>query len=306
MNLDQVGLFGEPLGPDPRYQLKLPAVQPPVPGPKHRTQFVVELVGPRTVPASMAAGLLHPQWFGALGQPDIYALRPADTDWEPLIPNPNGSYDSIALAWDILSDRGVLSSQAAAHLFAVATQFATEIQRRAMPMPTPEQIDAVARGLREAQDILDIGISLMVAPPTGSVAERDIWIWCSKLGLEFSGEGSFDWRSPSHPMPLFSITPIGFTDSFSLGQVQANTRHEGVTLGFSVPLCPEPMAALEGAFAAADILGKQLGGIVANEDGDALHPRMRDTIRRDLQRAVTLMGQQRLHPGSSAALSLFG
>ena len=99
--------FGEPLRPDPAIALAPIEVTIPLKsGPLHRVQFVIEFVGPRSVPALAAIHLLGSEWYSALGQPFIHAMRPADLHWHPLTNSTDGSYDSLALSWDLLSPKG--------------------------------------------------------------------------------------------------------------------------------------------------------------------------------------------------------
>src|SRR5690349_1319330 len=107
-------------------RLPIPSIAPLVPAPARKVQFVVELVGPRTVPAAQAGELLHPNWRAALGQPELWAMRPADAAWQPLRALTQGSYDSIALAWDMVTPQGDLSAASAIHLAGVAEQFANK------------------------------------------------------------------------------------------------------------------------------------------------------------------------------------
>src|ERR1700679_3887816 len=108
--------FDPPLGPDPELALSEPAVTPYPSGPAHRAQYVIELVGPRSVPASAAAQLWTQSWQNALGRPEIYCMSPADTSWQPMTDRKDGSYDSIALCWDMVSPLGRLNSQSANQL----------------------------------------------------------------------------------------------------------------------------------------------------------------------------------------------
>lgn len=298
--------FGDLLRPDPSVALVSPVVDPIIPGPAHRAQFVVELVGPRSVPAAQIAPLIQPQWYEALGRPELYCMSPADARWQPLTPRIDGSYDSVSAAWDVLSPRGVLSSGAASRLLQSCEQFAHAVNRRALGLPEPGEIDQVARALLQVRDQLDIGVSIAVFPRTARILERDLWIACAALGLEFSSEGAFVWRSPLHPSPLFSVTPIGDTEAFSLRAVQSGTDHEGVTVGFSLPLCPSPMTAFDGAVTAADTIARQIGGAAFDDSARPLSAKVRDELRRDLGQGVSMMERANLKPGSASALKIFG
>ncbi len=298
--------FDPPLGPDPAIALIPPIVPSPAPGPAHRAQYVIELVGPRSAPASAAAQLLSQNWFAALGQPELYVMSPADQQWRAMTPQTGGSYDSIALCWDLTTSHGSLSRQSAESLLRNAEQFASAIGRRAMPLPTPQDVDKVVKLLAKTREQLDIGAALVVIPRAEFVPERQIWRICARLGLEFSPTGSFDWKSPNHPSPLFSVTPIGQVESFSLAAVNRNDVHEGLTIGFSVPLCPAPMAALDGAIHCAEVIAGEIQAAVFDDTSRPLTSKLKDELRRDLQAGVQMLEAAGLKPGSSAALKVFG
>src|SRR4051812_41249846 len=177
-------VFGDALQPDPAIALQ--PVQIPVrkrSGPMPRMQFVVEFVGPRSVSAGSAAALLSPQWYSALGDPQAFAMSAVDVEWQPLSATTAGSYDSLAIAWDLISDKGQLSTQSAQHLLATAEQFAAHIQRRAMPMPVPEDLPKAISQLKRVQDNFDAGVSLLVLANSQEVSEFELCVWCGKLGL---------------------------------------------------------------------------------------------------------------------------
>jgi hypothetical protein len=297
--------FDPPLGPEPGLALLPPVVEPVQVGPAYRVQLVVELVGPRSAPASAVAQLLATNWQNALGQPESFCMSPADITWQPLTDQRNGSYDSIALCWDILSAKGELSTSSAQHLLRQCESFGNAIGRRAMPLPVPNEVNRFAKELNRIQNQLDVGVSLAVIAKSGAVFERDLWVACSRLGLEFSPSGSFDWRSSNHPSPLLSVTPIGDTDSFSLGAVHKGARHEGVTVGFNVPRCPSPMAALDGALRVCEAIAQATDGVTLDDNARLLTPLITDEMRRNLQIAVEALEQVGMKPGSAPALRLF-
>ncbi len=303
MNSD---LFGQPLQADPTVALK--SVRPPTlkQGPLPRVQFVIEFVGPRSVPASQAAALVSAQWHAAFGQPAAWCMRPSDKTWQPLTNAQDGSYDSLALAWDIVGEQGSISGVAGNHLMTTAESFAAQINRRPMPMPTPPELDGIAGLLHNALQNLDAGFALMVVPVGGLVAERDLWILCSRLGLSMSPEGSFDWRAGDHPMPLFSITPIGDTENFSLGAVERGANHQGVTIGFSLPLSPEPVEGCRGCFAAANFLATSINGRILDDSGGQMTDVKRASQRETIRQAVETLNRLAIPPGSAEAIRLFG
>ncbi len=298
--------FTSLLRPDPAVALAAPVVDAVQPGPVHRAQFVIEFVGPRSIPAASASQLLNAQWNQVLGQPEIFAMAPADTQWRPMSASNQGSYDSLAVCWDVLSAKGKLSPATGQHLFQVCEQFATQIQRRSMPLPPPNELDKTANTLSRIRENLDIGVSLVVVPRSGGLSEGDLWVQCSRLGLQFGPAGAFEWRSPQHPMPLFEVTPIGQVDSFSLGSVQRSAVHEGITIGFNVPLCAAPLAAIDGALHAADVISQALGAATFDQDARPLNDKTRDEMRRNMQQAVSVLEEVGIKPGSAAAIKLFG
>ena len=299
-------LFGQPLKADPAIALQpLQLALPFKTGPLHRIQFVIEFVGQRTVLAGNASQLLAPDWYEALGKPNLLAMRPADLQWQPLTPATDGSYDSLAMTWDLLGRNGNISTPTAKHLLELAEVFAPYIQRRAMAMPVPKDVDATVKNLKEAKSLLDIGFELSVMSSTASFAERDLWIECSKLGLTFSPTGSFDWTLPGHPYPLFSVTPIGQTDAFSLGNVQRNLTHVGITIGFSVPLNAAPTQAIEACFYVAERIAQDLGGLILDDSNRQLTESIKNELRENLKEGLSLFSRAGMITGSAETIGLF-
>jgi len=299
-------LFGEPLKADPRVALQPLTLDLPLKtGPLHKVQFVIEFVGQRTVLAGQAAQLLGRDWFQALGRPNVHVMRPADLQWQPLTPAGDGSYDSLAMTWDLLGRTGNITSASAGHLLNLAEAFGPYIQRRAMAMPVPREVDGVVRALQHAKNALDIGFELTVMSSMGAFAERDIWVECARLGLEFSPTGSFDWKTPGHPSPLFSITPIGHTDSLSLANVQHNLSHVGLTLGFSLPLNPAPVQAMDGCFYVAEQIATRLKGRILDDANRELTERTKKDLHQNLMDGLSLFAKAGMTTGSAEAIALF-
>lgn len=304
---DPSTIFGRPLARDP--QVALPSMPPKradKAGPQHKVQFVIEFVGPRSVPAASAAVLLGSQWFASLGEPEAYAMAPADNDWRPLTNTSNGSYDSLALAWDLVSERGELTSQAAAHLLRMAESFASHIQRRAMPLPPPADVGRYVAPLKELAEALDIGVELMLVPKARNFQERDVWIACAALGLDLGSDGFFELRASGFDEPLLTVTPMGGANAFSLTSVQAGVDHPGLMLGFSVPRSPDPSFSLGVAFKAVDYLCQTLNAAAFNDADQMLGPTTRNELTSNLHAAVRTLSGVGIEPGSHAALKLFG
>jgi hypothetical protein len=265
---------------------------------------VVELVGPRSVPAAAAVHLLDPRWFGALGEPEIWCMAPTDTAWKPLPPETDGSYDSLALAWDLKSDRGKLTGVACQSLLARAGEYAEHVQRRAMPMPVPEEVENQVRTLDQLREALEIGLALVYSPDT-FVSENDLWEQCERLGLTLDVSGAFVWRHSGNPLPLLSVTPIGHTESFSQAGVSRGDVHEGATIGFSVPLCPSISEALVGCFHVGRVLVDALGGELLDEEVEPVTPRTHERLAVEAQQAERLFEQAGIVPGSAESARIW-
>ncbi len=299
-------LFGQPLLADPEVALQPIDLHLPLKtGPLHKIQYVIEFVGQRTVLAANACQLLSPDWYQGLGKPKLHVMRPADLHWQPLTASTDGSYDSLAMTWDLIDEKGSISSRSAAHLLDLAEAFAPYIQRRAMAMPVPREVDAAVRTLEEAKDLLDIGFEISVMSNRAMFYEKELWIECAKLGLEFSPGGSFDWRVPGHPYPLLSVTPIGDTCAFSLANVQLGMTHVGITIGFHLPLNAAPIQAIEGCFHVAEQVAHDLGGRILDDSDRELNERIKNELRQDLKEGISLFARAGMTTGSAETIGLF-
>lgn len=270
--------------------LPSPSVPPLVRAPVRAAQFVVELVGPRSVPTARAAELLRPDWRAALGSPELWCLAPADTAWKPLRALTHGSYDSVALAWDLVSPQGEMSPASATHLLGVAEGFANAVGRRAIPLAAPADLPAETRRVRAAQDGLDAGVSvLLVAPQRVAVAEFGRVL--EAMGLAPFGE-EWGWFAQGHPEPLFAATPF-----------DAPTT-DGLTLGFRLARSPDPSVGLEGLFRLVDELART--GLAAfDEDRRPLTAATREALREGARAGTRALESAGLRPGSWAALKVF-
>ena len=270
--------------------LPSPSIPPLVRGPVRAVQFVVEIVGPRTVPATQAAELLRPDWRAALGHPELWAMRPADTVWNPLKASQHGSYDSIALAWDMVSPVGEMSPASATHLVGLVERFANPLGRRAIPMTTPGDVPGEIRRIRRAVEALDAGVSvLLIAPRPVPVAEfgREL----EAQGLAPFGE-EWGWFGEGHPEPLFAATPF------------ESPVTDGLTLGFRLARCPDPSVAIEGLLQVVDTLART--GLAAfDEDRNPLASTTREALRQGARAGAQALDSIGLRPGSWAALKAF-
>ena len=89
-------------------------------------------------------------------------MRASDLSWHPLTQSQDGSYDSLAIAWDLITPSGNITPASAKTLLRVAEDFGPYISRRAMPMPPPPDVAQVVRGLQATKDALDVGFALSV------------------------------------------------------------------------------------------------------------------------------------------------
>ena len=299
-------IFGAPLQVDPAVALPRPQVLAPQSGPAYAVQLVAEVVGPRSMPAALVRRLLSPDLQGALGSPELFVMRASDVSWQRLTDSDDGSYDSLVAAWDLLSDRGQLSANSASQLVDTLEGFAQAVQRRVIPLPIPTDIAKQVQQAELLKENLDVGVTRIVVPRSGWVLERDLWLACAALGLEFSPTGSFDWRAPNHASPLFSVTRIGVTESFSLGAVKLGATHEGVSVGFSLPLSPDPIVGFEGMLNACAVLAQLTNGIVADEEGSPTQDAAEQQVLRELREPVRVLTEAGIAPGSAAATKLFG
>jgi hypothetical protein len=305
--MDSAAIFGKELKRDPAVAISTPRGAKSISlGPEHKVQFVIEFVGQRSFPATTALPLLEAEWSQALGNPEIFAMAPADESWRKLDLSFDGSIDSLALAWDVVSDRGELTSQACAHLLQVAESFGTQIQRRALPLPPPADISRMAAGLNELKDNLDIGVELMLVPRGRDFPERDVWIAAAALGLEYSQDGFFEIKGPTAETPYLTLTPMGGMPSFSLGSVQSGVSHPGLMLGFSVPLSPDPAYSLDAALQSGNHLAQSLEGVLFNDADQILGPSAKADLKSNLLAAIRALSGVGIEPGSQSAIKLFG
>lgn len=299
-------IFGSPLQPDPTVALK--PFSPPVtkPGPVHKVQFVVELVGPRTMPADTVRACLTPQWKGALGDPEIYVMAAADDRWRTLqVGDQAVAYDSLAFAWDFVSPRGSLSIASAQSLLGVSEQFAKAISRRAMPLPPPADVEAAVKAVEDAAQDLDIGVGLSIFPRGDAIPEKSVWLACTALGLQVGGSGLFEWTVPGWEDPILTMSSLGPKETFSLAAVVAGDAHPGLSVGYRVARCPNPVAALEACLRIAAYFEQRLGTFTLDDSDEPLDERGRQRLIGYHGQAVAALRAVGLEPGSPSALKVF-
>ncbi len=303
MNVEDT--FGGPLRVDRAIALQPHDIPATRVGPAPKVQYVIEIAGPRSLSAVAASGLLNPQWQAALGQPTGWVMAPMDQVWQPLTASQAGAYDSLALAWDMISPRGQLTGASAQNLLNIVEGYAAKQSRRAFPMPTPDQIDLLVKHWETVQTNLDIGFSMCFVNPAGPMFERDIWRLCTAMGLKFGPKGSFDWvATDGWEYPLLSVTPLEEA-AFSLGAVQSGATHSGVTIGFNMPRCPIPKEALDACFAVGQQFALKLSCQTFDDEMNPFGQDKRKLLNNDLAAAMGLFQQAGIAPGSAEALKLF-
>lgn len=288
-------------GPDPSVQLGPPPALPGEPtGPMRKVEFVIEIVGPRTLPAPAAEALLNADWQQVLGGPVCWAMAPQDSSWQRLVPGRANSYDSLALTYPLIGQRGALNSHAARNLMQLAENFASQVERRAIPLLAPEDVDQAVRDLAEIQSSLDVGCGIGLAFSRDQ-SEEDVWKALVGLGLTASPVGEFVWGHEN----LLSVSPTDMPQQFSLRGVQSGRKLSGISLGFSVPRSPAPQASLDAALRVAHHLQSSFGGFMVDENGEtfvANAPQLSQMVNL----AQSALEQTGFLPGSPEALVLFG
>jgi hypothetical protein len=174
-----------------------------------------------------------------------------------------------------------------------------------MAMPTPTDVDRTVAGLVDIQEGLDIGVELLAVPKGADFVERDVWIALSELGFNLEPSGFFELNAPNQE-PYLTVTPSGGASQFSLSGVQSDVRHPGLLIGFSVPLSPDPEFSLTAAFRTADYLAQKLNAAVFTDADQLLGPTARGQLNANLLAAVRSLASTGIHPGSRAALNIFG
>jgi hypothetical protein len=300
--------FGKPLQLDPTIALQPFPLQPIKTGlrPMRKLEYVVEIVGPRTIPAGSAKAVLHPDWQAALGNPRIYVMAQSDTDWRPMIDSDTStSYDSLCFSWSLFSQHGQITSGSAQKLLTTCESFANQLSRRAIPLTPPQDIDPLITDLRRSADQFDIGVGLSLIPPAGAIRESDVWTISAALGLDLDPTGYFVWRITGWEEPLFSLCSLGNVETFSLQAVKAGVSHPALSIGFGVPRCPNPVKTFDACLSVATVFQARTGLVIQDDEGRIVDSTIASEIRSSLLDAENALRRVGYAPGSPESLRLF-
>ncbi len=199
------------------------------------------------------------------------------------------------------SHRQSVNSVRAYTAVSTAERFAATLQRRALPMPPPVDVDAAARSIADIAANLDIGVGLGVIFSQQPVEEA-IWRTAVELGLSLDSAGEFVWGDP----PQLSVLPLNDPTQFTLGGVRSCRTHEGLSIGFSAPQVIAPLESLRAALKVADEFAGRFRGLVIDDDGNQMTPALRSQYESNIQLAIRAFDSAGLEPGSSEAMRLFG
>jgi hypothetical protein len=229
-----------------------------------------------------------------------------DQQWRPLSANDgSGAYDSLLLAWDLISPRGPLSTAITQNMWTAAEDLAKQLSRRAIAMPIPQDVPQNVRAVQEFKESFDVGFNLTVVARASGFPERDIWKLAAALGLEYGQNGAFEYRAPNAPRPLFQVLPGGESDRFVLSQVQLGVEHPCVGIGFSLPLCPMPLEAMRACFSTAIAFAERLGGVILDEDDEPMTDRRRANQEQNFTQALGAITKAGVVPGADVTARLF-
>jgi len=298
-------ILGE-LAPDPAVALAPLTLPPysPDPGPLHKVQFVIELVGKALIHQSDAQKLLDKRSKAAMGEPLIFAMAPGWKRWQLLTPTTNEKgFDSLCFAWDFVARSGnTLSRKSATELLRRASEIAFSFGRKAVPLRPEEDVDTLAKFWKEFKDGFDAGVSCYLDPVVDGIDTACVMREAYRLGFRLNDKGQLEWRTSAWPTPLLSLDPAGSDTVFNPSK---RPSVPGISIGYSLPRSPNPLAALEAMFTAIDHLAQTVGGTPRDEDGELLDEPRKAIMRELVQGATQAMKASGAGPGSQEAMRLF-
>ncbi len=295
--------IGRELYPDPSRTLKpvtLPTYKPDI-GPYHKVQYVIELVGQQTIPANHAKSLLETKVKSGLGNPEIYVTIPGQSRWMALWTGDDSiGYDSLAFAWDLVSEKGNLSTENASELWKRCEQIANPLNRRAIPMPPSDQVDFAVSNLLQIKSSFDIGIDLIIDAPHQVPINTAIAVETAyAIGYRLTSSGFLEWKQLGWPESLLTILPIEGDDLPIGGGLS------GLAIGFSFAISPNPKGVLERLFESANAIANATQSKVIDADGRLLSNDIENEMRRNLESAIDSYESAGFTPGTPESLRLF-
>lgn len=297
-------VIGRELEPDPARALpplRLPPFEPTV-GPYLKVQYVVEIVGREPIPSQAAKELLSPGAQAALGEPEVFVMSPLDKRWRVLWQGDESAlYDSLALAWDLVTPRGKINEDTAKELWNRCEQVASRMKRKAIPMPMPDDAARRATALQEFRDSMDIGVDLAVTRSGGIDTEAAVKT-AYALGYRLGASQLLEYRQTGWPEALLAVFPLGEATEFD---PQKHPTLEGVGVGYQVAANPDPEGALRAALHTARELAAVSGGAVFLDDGQPLTESGEQLLFHNLNAVLDTFDQAGIQPGSPEALRLF-
>lgn len=293
--------LGHSLEFDPSVALKLtrlPAFRWEI-GPLYKVQYVIEFVGGQLIPSSHAKALLNIKQQAGFGYPEIFVTVPGQKRWRKLWVGDDGvAYDSLAFTWDLLKKGKFLTWQSANELLQRCERLAHSWNRRAIPLPHPNDVDDVVRNLLDIQNSLDIGVELFLPlQNTLQVLETGY-----RLGFRIYDSGFLEWRVTGWEGALLEVQPLDEQEFFDL---KSKPKIEGISIGYSLPRSPSPMEILEQLFDAAEFFADVGNVSIEDVDGRLVTDKVKSDYRDHLQKALEQFKTIGLAPGSPEALKIF-
>lgn len=296
--------LGEELSADPSRELqplRLPPFEPTV-GPYLKVQYVIELVGKEPIPAEAAKELLAPGAQASLGEPEVFVMSPLDRRWKVLWPGEQDTaFDSLALAWDLVSSRGRISEASAQELWNRCAQVASRLNRKGVPLSMPEDAASRAAALEEFRDAMDVGVDIAVMSAAG-LSTVVVVKTAYALGYRLGASQLLEYRQTGWPEALLAVYPLGNATEFD---PRRHAMLEGVGVGYQVAANPDPEGALRAALQTAKELAEACSAAAFLDDGAPLTPASEEMLFRNLSIALDAFDQAGIQPGSPEALRLF-
>ncbi|MER3413649.1 MAG: hypothetical protein C4341_05320 [Armatimonadota bacterium] len=281
--------------------LRLPPFEPSV-GPYLTVQYVIELVGRDPIPSAAAKELLSPPAQRSLGQPEVFVMSPLDRRWKVLWQGEEAAaFDSLALAWDLVTPGGKISEASAKTLWERSEQVAFRLNRKAVPMPAPEDAARRAAALEEFRDAMDVGVDLAIIK-AGGLSTDVVVKTAYALGYRLGASQLLEYRQSGWPEALLAVFPLGNATAFD---PSCHEKLEGVGVGYQVAASPDPEGALRAALHTAKELARACSATVFLEEGEPLTPAGEQMLFQNLSAALDTFEQAGIEPGSPEALRLF-